>query len=276
MSSIFRYRLKNLPDKGQKIQLLYDRAVKALEMKSEIEIASSLLSALNLGSNNMNNLEWEGTTNGGKKADVLDSDDDEDPLAILTSSNSVNKNQIVVKHSHDDGREAQLITEDDIKEALEITNSPLHLDPVLEHICQNEKMEPSHRFLPHKPKYSSLNSSTSSLASSDEHKKIRDNTAASPPVYTQGTKLLTLRESIETQHAQRLKMKGLQEKQAVERLAMKAKDLSKVGPSPVADVTHKKSDGNFMSKYRLATSLLGDDFDVEENDSLSDENDDDN
>lgn len=273
MNFTLRYRLGKLPDKGQKIQLLYDRAVKALEMKNEIEVASSLLSALNLGANDINNLEWEGKTNGCKPQDVLDSDDDEDPLAILTSSNSVSRNQIIVKHSRDDGREAQLITEEDIKEALE-AHSPLHLDPVLEHICQNEKMEPSHRFLPHKPKFSSLNSSSSSLASLDEHKKIRDNSAASPPVYLQGTKLLTLRESIETQHAQRLVLKGLQEKQAVDRLAMRVKEQTITSQPTDSTISQKKPDASFMSKYRLANSLL-DDFEVEENDSLSDENDDD-
>lgn len=233
-------------------------------MKTEIDAASDLLSALNLGSKDVSNLEWNDKT----VEDILDSDDDEDPLAVLTSSNSANRNKIIVK-SHDDEREAKLITEEDIKEASEITNSNLHLDPILEHICLNEKMEPSHRFLPHKPKFNSLSSSTSSLV----NYKKRDNSAATPPVYLQGTKLLTLRESIETQHTQRLKMKGLQEQQAVVRLAMKVKELSKVG-EPSESVTEKaKPDAKFMSKYRSAASIL-DDFDVEENDdSLSDEND---
>lgn len=242
-------------------------------MKTEIQAASDLLSALNMGSNDLNNLEWDGKATESYQEDVLDSDDDENPLAILTSSNSVNKNKLIVKNSHDDGRDAKLITEDDIKEALEISIDHLKLDPVLEHICQNEKMEPSHRFLPHKPKFSSLSSSSSSLASLEEHKKKRDNSAATPPFYSQGTKLLTLRESIETQHAQRLIMKGLQEKQAAERLAVKAKEVSKVGS--LSANTQKKPDANFMNKYRVASSFL-EDSEVEENDSLSDDNDDEN
>lgn len=263
--SDFRSRLQKLPDKGLKIQALHDRAVKALELKNEIESAANLLSSLNLGSNDINNLEWTGSTKTTKQQDVLDSDDDEDPLAILTSSNSVNKNKRIVKHSKAD---EQLITEEDLKEAAEITKSPLHLDPVLEHVCQNENMEQSQRFLPHKPKFKSPSSSTSSLASENEIKKHRDNSAATPPVH-QGAKQLTLRESIETEHLHRLKMQELQEKQAAERLAMKTKELGSIELQPPQDAATKNPDANFMSKYRVASSFI-DEFD-ENDDRLSDE-----
>lgn len=239
--------------------------MKALELKNEIDATSNLLSALNLGSSDVNNLEWNHGKSNSSRNEVLDSDDDEDPLAILTSSNSANKNQRIVKAGE---HEVQLITDQDLKEAEEIKSSSLHLDPVLEYVCQHENMEQSQRFLPYKStKNSSMNSSASSA--SEQEKKPRDNTAASPPVLNQGTKPLTLRESIEIEHAGRQKMKELKEQQATERLATKARELGTV-KFVEPDVPAKKPDASFMSKYRLASSL-GDDFDVEGNDSLSDE-----
>lgn len=242
--------------------------MKALELKQEIDDASNLLSTLKIGANDLNNMEWAEKSNGLKQRDVLDSDDDEDPLAILASSNTVNHNKIIVKQPEDD---IQLITENDIKEAREIASSSLHLDPVLEHVCRNENMEQSKRFLPHKPKYNS--SSTLSLIEIEGKKKVRDNTAATPPVLIQGTKLLTLRESIETEHVYYQKMKELQEKQAAERLAVRVKELGEnFKPTTIGQ---PKTDSSFLSKYRLPSSIVDESEGDENEDSLSDEGEDD-
>jgi hypothetical protein len=243
--------------------------VKALLLKNEIDAASNLLSSLNLGTNDLNNLEWSGRIQPKQQQEVLDSDDDEHPLAILTSSNSVNQNKRIVKQLREDESERQLITAEDIKEAQEIANSPLHLDPVLEQVCQQENMEPPHRFLLYKPKTNSLNSSTSSLGQ-EETKKHRDNSSATPPMCTQGVKPLTIRESVEIEHKNRLKMKQLHEVQAADRLAAKMTALDMNGVHNIA-TNVPKPDASFMSKYRVASSAL-DDFEVEENDedSLSD------
>lgn len=214
----------------------------------------------------MNNLEW--AEKSKEPTQLLDSDDDEDPLAILTSSNSVNHNKIIVKQSRDEGND-ELITEDDIREAQEVARTSLHLDPVLEHVCQNENMEQSKRFLPHKPKFN--NSSTLSLIELEGKKKIRDNSAASPPVLIQGTKLLTLRESIETEHIYYQKMKDLQEKQAAERLALKVKELGENFRHE--SIGQPKTDSTFLNKYRLPSSI--DEFDEEEENYLSDDGEDD-
>lgn len=247
--------------------------MKALQLKNEIDATSNLLSSLSLGAKDINNLEWEGKIKPKQQQEQLDSDDDEDPLAILTSSNTVNQNKIIVKHSKDDESERVLITAEDIKEAQEIASSSLHLDPVLEQVCQHENMEPPHRFLLYKPKSQSLNSSTSSLGQ-EETKKVRDNSAASYPVCNQGVKPLSIRESIEIEHAGRLKMKELQEKQAADRLATKMKDLDVNAVNCVTIEAPNKPGTNFMSKYRLASSIM-EDFEVEENDedSLSDDDD---
>lgn len=231
---------------------MYERAVKAYELKNEIDDASKLLSDLNLGARNVSNLEWEGKLRIKEHQDILDSDDDEDPLAILASSNTVNLNRVIVKTSPD-GRKSSLVTEEDIKEAEEIVNSTLHFDPVLENICQIENMEPSHRFLPHKPKFD--DTPLASKADSDENKILRDNSAASPPVQNHGAKLLSLRESIEIEHVQRQKMKEIQEKQAADRLALKAKEM----------IISNRQQG-LMGRYRHKSSFSEhSDDDVKEN-----------
>ena len=220
----FRARLSSLPDKGEKIQDLHDRAVEALEIKNEIDDASRLLTDLNLGERRLSNLEWEGKLKGIEEQDVLESDDDMDHLAILTSSNTANLNRVIVKTSPD-GRKSSLVTEEDINEAAEIVNSTLHFDPVLENICQKEKMDPSPRFLPHKPKFDDTAALSSFSTSSDDNKKLRENTAASPPVQIHGAKRLSLRDSIEIEHFQRDKMKEVQEKQVADRMALRAKEM---------------------------------------------------
>lgn len=248
-----------LPDKGQKIQDLHNRAVEALKIKSEIDDASQLLKELNLGAKDVSNLEWEDKLKTNVQQYALDSDDDEDPLAILTSSNTVNQNRVIIKTSPD-GRKSSLVTEDDIKEAQEIVNSTLHFDPVLETVCQNENMEPSYRFLPHKPKFDNAPLSAAAYASSDENKKLRDNSAATPPVHMHGAKLLSLRESIETEYIQQQKMKELQEKQAADRLALKAKEM----------IIANRQQG-MMGRYRLRSSFSEHSDDDVKEESSSDE-----
>lgn len=240
-----------------------DRAVAALEVKTGVEEASQMLASINLGKSDVENIEWKQKS---KPNEVLDSDDDEDPLAILTSSNSANKNQRVVREEAND---QPLITEKDIEEINSLT---LRLDPVMENVCKKENLEKPKRFLMNKPKPPSTTSSTSSLDSLKENKKIRDNTAASPPdLGSQGVKMLPLREAIELENQQRNHMKSLLEEQAAARLASKAKELSHIRDSdlefPAKPVT------NNMSKYRLASSYLEED-DEQEHNSLSEGEDD--
>lgn len=235
-----------------------------MELKNEIDAAANLLSSLNLCSSDVNNLEWNDASKASRKEE-LDSDDDEDPLMILVSS-SVNQSKKILKLPVED--EEKLITEKDLKE---IAESRLHLDPVLEQMCQKENMGLSERFLPHKFKPKSNSASSESLQ--EVFKKHRDNSAATPPVHSQGVKPLSLRESMELENQHLKKMKELQEQQAVERLAMKAKDF---GSSAVEEIStaEKNAEANFMNKYRVTSSFV-DEFESDGNDSLSDsENDD--
>lgn len=237
----------------------------ALESKNQVEEASRLLASINLGNDVVENIEWNEKS---KTNEVLDSDDDEDPLAILTSSNSANKNQRIVK---EDVVDQPLITASDIEE---IASIGLWLDPVLDNVCKNENLEKPKRFLLNKPKAASTTSSTSSLDSLKENKKVRDNTAATPPdLGSQGVKMLPLREAIELQNMQRKHMKGLLEEQAAARLAMKEKELGYT-QSPALEFPEKPV-ASSMSKYRLASSLLEeDDENHQDNSSLSEDEDD--
>lgn len=239
--------------------------MKALELKNEIEVASTLLSSLNLNSKNISNLEWEGTTKL-KSQDTLDSDDEEDPLAILSSSNTVNHNRRIAKPENSE--EPALVTDEDIREAQEIKNSELHLDPGAEYMCKKENMEPSHRFLP----YKSASNTSSNSSASNTPKKLRDNSAATPPVLDSGVKMLSLRESIDAENVYRHKMKELNEKHAAERLAQKLKEIKEL-PQPVS-VKPLNASATVLQAYRAVASLVdeSDDSDEDSNNSLSDEN----
>lgn len=274
---LFRQFIDRLPDKGEKIKSLYDRIVEALEYRTDIEYASKLLSKLNIGSSNLNNLEWEGSIHT-KKQQQLDSDDEEqDPLEILASSNSTFKNQKIVKKSNDPN-EKPLITEEDIKEAKEILNGELHLDPVDEKICEREKLDSDHRFLPYKSTEFKKKQDSDKVEKEKKEPKIRDVTAATPPVITKGTVALTLKESLDIEHHHQTVMKQLLEKQAVERLEAKMKEMKALGLDTTAlSESMPKSKNLSMKKYRLPDpvfdELIEDDEDKSD-DSLTDEEDD--
>lgn len=194
---------------------------------------------MNLGTKEISNLEWEGTRVIQKPQ--LDSDDDEDsdPLAVLVSTNSITSTKKIVKIQPP---QKPLITEEDLKEAEEIKNEHLKLDPVLEQVCQNEKLEPEQRFLPYK---------NVKHREHPEPHKLRDNSSATPPVTKQITKMLTLRESIEVENEYRKLTKDLSEKHAAERLALKMKELKAVGLE-ISNLQPKTpAPALSMTKYRL-------------------------
>ncbi|KAG5670192.1 hypothetical protein PVAND_000470 [Polypedilum vanderplanki] len=269
-----RHFINRLPDKGEKIKNLYDRIVEALEYRTDIENASKLLSKLNIGSNNLNNLEWEGSIQI-KKPQTLDSDDEEqNPLEILASSNSTFKNQKIVKKSNDPN-EKPLITEEDLKEANEIINGELHLNPVDEKICEREKLELEYRFLPYK------STEFKKKKEEDDKKKEpkkREVTAATPPVILKGTVPLTLKESLDIELHHQTVMKQLLEKQAVERLEAKMKELKAAGLeiSSSPEIV-PRSKVLSMKKYRLPDpiidecDLVEDEDEDKSDDSLTDE-----
>lgn len=94
----FRSRLLKLPDKGERIQKLYENILNELNARNEIEQAAQLFSELNIvekGVKTVTHMEWSGgKVNDGQlivAADTLDSDDDNvdgisDPLKIIAQS----------------------------------------------------------------------------------------------------------------------------------------------------------------------------------------------
>lgn len=230
--------LNKLPDKGKKIQDLYERVVKELEYKNEVHNAANLLSSLSLGSNNLNNLEWEGTTQPQKKTQV-DSDDDEaaDPLEILVSSNTVFSNKKIVKVKNDPN-DKPLITEEDIKEAKEIENGVFHLDPVTEKICKMDQLDKTpFRFLPYK--------------STEQPCPIKNNSVSpktkSSTVKQKGCEAIPLAESIVIEHKSQKARHELLEKHAAERLEAKKKELESAG----LKLSEPPKIVPMMTKYRL-------------------------
>lgn len=231
----FRSRLQKLPDKGKKIQDLYDRVEKQLEISHQIDNAADLLSALNIGKCDITSIEWNRKSNmENKSTEVLDSDDDEEgagnPFAILANSNTVHQNKKLV-HNVQEIPES-LVTLKDIQEAEEITSSDLHLEIGAVSVCNKESMELSDRFLPYR--FKTIKTKTDESTPS-KPEKIRDNTAASYPILKCGVKMLTLRDSIEIENIQRKKMLVVLEKQAADRLETRLKLNPAIG-LPTSDI----------------------------------------
>lgn len=92
-----RAKLNRLPDKGQRIQNLYERVVEELQRRTNIDEAVALFSELNIaskGQSMLNQLEWNhgaivNDDGADPIEDILDSDDESemDPLRILAQRN---------------------------------------------------------------------------------------------------------------------------------------------------------------------------------------------
>lgn len=243
---------------------MYDRVVKALEFKNEMHNAATLLSSLSLGSNNLNNLEWEGTTEPQKKQQAIDSDDDEqeNPLEILVSSNSVYSNKKIIKQKTSEN-DKPLITEEDLKE---IQNGELHIDPVMEKICNYDSSDTPFRFLPYK---------STEQPCPLKKKEISPNSKTVNKIDKKVCEQIPLKESIMMEHKSRKNRQESLEKQAMERLEAKKKELEAVGLKLSEPPTIIPA----MTKYRLPPNeyddiiLKHDEDDDLSEDTLSDEED---
>ncbi|CAD6995825.1 DNA-directed RNA polymerase II subunit GRINL1A isoform X1 [Ceratitis capitata] len=111
--------LKRLPDKGKRIQDLYEKVITELDRRSNIDEAASMFSELNIvskGEDVLNSLEWNGNVNnindGESIEDVLDSDDEEelDPLRVIAQRTMHERRTKVLEP------ESKLITEADLAE----------------------------------------------------------------------------------------------------------------------------------------------------------------
>ena len=211
--------MSKLPDKGQRIQALYDRVVKEIGTRDEVSKAAELFSDLNIvakGIAAVTHMEWTGGK--GKPDDavnVLDSDDDEaetDPLKLLAQSRS-NVKLIKIEKP-----EKLLITDEDLKEIKSFENEPSsekesdqtsvnssnELDPHALNMCRiNSKSEIGKKkiFFAHKTTKSDVHA-----VDQEKSRKLSKHwevTAATPPILrNSATQLLTLQDSIEIQRKQ--------------------------------------------------------------------------
>uniref|UniRef100_A0A1A9VEW7 Uncharacterized protein n=1 Tax=Glossina austeni TaxID=7395 RepID=A0A1A9VEW7_GLOAU len=114
-------QLQKLPDKGRRIVTFYDKLIKELDRRANVDQAAKLFSQLNIvkkGEHVINNLEW-GSDGCDHWDDVLDSDDEHemDPLRILAQKQMHEPRLQLLKP------EVKLITEQDLKEIGSGSNS---------------------------------------------------------------------------------------------------------------------------------------------------------
>lgn len=128
-----------LPDKGERIQKLYENIINEINARNEIDQAAKLFSELNIvetGIKTVTHMEWSGGKINGEQlvvaADTLDSDDDdvdgnEDPLKIIAQSRA--KKLVKVAKPP-----PSLITEADLQDikSLEAENHMKKVDSSLE------------------------------------------------------------------------------------------------------------------------------------------------
>lgn len=248
----FRFGLSKLPDKGERIKKLYEKIVKEIESRNDIDRAAEMFSDLNLvekGIKTVTHMEWNGGKVDGDQilvaADTLDSDDDDetniDPLKIIAQSRETKLVKIVkpvkslitqadlddIKSMTENG-ESSNISFRSGSDNLNVSQSSMELEPHAINLIKRENElhakegNAKSRFLPHK--------TTKSDVHSVEHEKNRKHgkhweiTAATPPlIRNNAVKLISLQESIEMERQHQEKLREQIEKQAEERLAIRKK-----------------------------------------------------
>lgn len=229
---VHRSRLEKLVDKGVRIKSLYDRIVKEIESRNEIDVAAIIFSDLNIaekGLKAVTQMEWNGgKANGNEQLVGIDSDDDAeddrnvDPLKVIAQSRATTKIVKVKKP------ESSLVSEADLEE---IKSFGIELDAHALYVCdkdkfidENSNMERK-KFLPHKTTRSDVHSIAKEKGR--VHGKHWEITAATPPtIRNSEAKMLTLKESIEIERKYKEDLKQLQENQATERLKSRKKIIS--------------------------------------------------
>lgn len=159
----------------------------AAEMFSELNIAST-------GQKQLTNLEWTGKCekNDINENEVLDSDDEEDPIKILAQSMDVKKKVKVLPP------EPKLITEADLEE-IKSFSSPL--EPYALHIIEKKEydsMPKTEKFKPYKTTKSNVHNPETEMQR--KVGKHWESTAATPPLIKHpGVKMLSLQDSVDIQ-----------------------------------------------------------------------------
>ncbi|XP_055693905.1 uncharacterized protein LOC129796157 [Lutzomyia longipalpis] len=276
-------RLQKLPDRGRKIQEMYDRIEERLREVNQVDEAAKMFSELNIasrGQSALTNLEWTGKCHPQSDF-VVDSDDEEapNPLKVLAQSRNTEKKVKVVK-------EVPLITEEDFREIQSFSGEAQQAHLVETELKSEEKLRKLREKYT-KPPQSDESRSTSSLSGNsaadlEPHalllcaketitqvkekfrpyqttkshvhspqkeierggRKKWDVTAATPPQLTHpGVKMLSLQESIELQMRKEEEVKALEKKYAEQKLLEKSLKM-------VSSNVHAKDLSQFFKTYR--------------------------
>lgn len=201
-----------MPDKGQRIKCLYDRILKELDNRDEVNKASEVFSELNIaakGKAAINNMEWHGKYEGiPEKEEVINNDDPDetDPLKLLAQSRHPTKVITTEVASTD----MSLVTRADIEEIQSFQQDEMKnsiLEPHALYMCSIEKRHATEvhkeKFLPHKTTTSNVHSVKTEKNRPQVGGKHWENTAATPPVLRNGAVVaLSLKDSIDNQRRQ--------------------------------------------------------------------------
>lgn len=252
--------MTKLPDKGERIQKLYDNIVVEIEARNELDQAAVLFSELNIvekGVKTVTNMEWSGGKANGNQvlvaADTMDSEEDDDgeidPLKIIAQSRAT-KLVKVVKPSK------SLITEADLQDIKSIeaenkqikiqnhsgstdasssgdrvdgnkSTDSIELEPHAINMVKKDKAFDENakilqKFLPFRTTKSDVhNVDKEKQRQPGKHWEV---TAATPPIIrNHPVKLISLQESIEMERRHKEKLREQMEKQAEQRLEARKK-----------------------------------------------------
>ncbi|XP_050678762.1 DNA-directed RNA polymerase II subunit GRINL1A [Leptidea sinapis] len=237
--------ISKLPDKGAKIQALYDKIELEIKSKQEEEITSKLFSNMNLtplDKESVEDMEWKGKIEYHKHT-CLDSDDDSDPedvLQILTQHTDDKKKVKIIKP------EKSSITPEDL---LNIDEIP-HVRYIVQKTESNIKAKEN--FKPYKTTKSNAHDPDKEmLRKKNKHWEI---TAATPPPIVHGpAKILSINESLNLQKNHNIHLKEIETKHAAEKL------LEKVG----LKMPELPKDTAIFGEYRTIERFVSDDSETD-------------
>lgn len=259
--TFLRSRLVKLPDKGERIQKLYEKIVQEIMARNEIDQAAALFSELNIvekGVKTVTHMEW----NGGKvhadqilvAAETSDIDDDDenaefDPLKIIAQSRETKLVKVTkpsktliteadledIKSLNDENEKNKSLSGDSSANTSTKSNesgshSGIELEPhainmIKKDVAFDKDAKIKKKFLPFRTTKTNVHSiEKEKQRKHGEHWEV---TAATPPnLRNNAVKLISLQESIEMERQHQEKLREQMEKQAEERLKTRQQIIS--------------------------------------------------
>lgn len=204
--------IRKLPDKGAKIQALYDKICVEIKAKEEEEQTCNLFSAMKLNGvdkDSVQSIEWQGKLDKNLNT-YLDSDDDSEPEDVLhiLSKSVVKEKQVKVLQP-----DKPLITAQDLLDIGEVA----YVKKLVEKTEIKSKPKLNGNFKPYKLPGSEEQNPEKEI--SRTRKKHWELTAATPPPFLHSpAKILNIEESLKLQAEYNKHIKEIEAKHAAERL----------------------------------------------------------